>query len=63
MPAADTTAVPPAEISGCKPNPSVDPTETITPPTGTLEVFTSYPTVAPIPEKVMLVIPALSVRS
>ena len=41
VPAIDTIAVPPADTSGWYPNPAVEPTETITPPTGMLALFTS----------------------
>ena len=34
VPAVETVAVPPAATKGWYPNPSVEPTETITPPTG-----------------------------
>ena len=43
VPAADTTAVPPAEIKGWYPRPESEPTETIIPPLGKLEIPTSGP--------------------
>ena len=41
VPEQPTIAVPPAEINGWYPNPSLDPTETIIPPRGRLEPFGS----------------------
>ena len=41
VPAIETVAVPPADTNGCYPNPPLDPTETITPPTGIFALFTS----------------------
>ena len=61
VPAAETVAVPPAEISGWNPSPwSVIPTETITPPTGKLELLTSYETELAVPANLIELIPELS---
>ena len=62
VPSPEITEVPPAEISGWKPRPlSVIPTETITPPTGKLELLTSYETEVAVPANVIELIPELSV--
>jgi hypothetical protein len=60
VPNPDTIAVPPAETKGWYPSPSLDPTDTIIPPIGKLEVFTSYKDETPVPTKLIVVIPALS---
>ena len=68
VPAADTTAVPPAATKGWYPNPSEEPTEIIIPPLGKLETPTSLPidstkadwVVLPEPTKEIEVIPVLS---
>ena len=59
VPAADTIAVPPAATKGWYPNPSEDPTETIIPPLGKLEIPTSDPRgdCGKVPTKVAEVIP------
>ena len=62
VPAAETIAVPPAETNGWKPNPWVDATETITPPTGIFALLTSYVTDVAVPVNDMLDIPALSIK-
>ena len=61
VPAEDTVAVPPAATKGWYPNPSVDPTETITPPRGKSETPTSGPNgVVSVPWNLIEVIPAVS---
>ena len=60
VPAIETVTVAPAETSGWYPNPSVDPTDTIIPPLGRVETFTSYETDDAVPVKVILVIPKFS---
>ena len=62
VPAAETTTVPPAETNGWKPNPWVDATETITPPTGIFALLTSYVTDVAVPVNDILDIPALSIK-
>ena len=59
VPEADTTAVPPADMSGWYPRPSSDPTETIIPPLGKLEIPTSGPSGdVSVPWKAIVEIPA-----
>ena len=60
VPAADTTAVPPAATRGWYPNPSEEPTEIIIPPLGKLEIPTSSAIVLALPTKEIEVIPVLS---
>ena len=59
VPVADTIAVPPAATSGWYPNPSVDPTDNITPPKGNEVTFASEVEDA-VPVKLIEVIPAFS---
>ena len=59
VPNPETTAVPPADTNGWYPNPSVEPTETITPPKGTFELLGSEVTDAIDPVNWILVIPTL----
>ena len=63
VPAADTTAVPPAETKGWYPNPALDATETITPPLGNVEIPTSPDRVLAIPTNLALEIPEFSITS
>ena len=60
VPATETVTVAPAETKGWYPNPPVDPTDTIIPPLGRVETFTSYETDDAVPVKVILVIPKFS---
>ena len=60
VPAVETVAVPPAATNGWYPNPSVDPTDTITPPTGRLEVLTSLPIDVAVPVNLIDVTPRFS---
>ena len=49
VPAEETITVPPAETKGWYPNPSVELTETITPPTGIFALLGSNPTELALP--------------
>ena len=60
VPRPETTAVAPAATKGWYPNPWVDPTDIIIPPTGTLAVFGSADTEEAVPANWILVIPEFS---
>ena len=62
VPAEETTAVPPAATRGWYPKPSVEPTETITPPRGKLDVLASLLIEVAVPVNLIDVIPAFSLR-
>ena len=60
VPEQPTIAVPPAEINGWYPNPSLDPTETIIPPRGRFEPFGSDVIDVAVPVKLIEEIPEAS---
>ena len=62
VPKPETIAVAPAATNGWYPVPWVDPTERITPPTGTLAVLGSDPTEEAAPVYWILVIPDCSIN-